>query len=106
MELTLKNIKADHCFPLETVAHTSSNEKVDIRHVFMEIIYVKRPGGSPEFWLTEVKTCGDPGCFTGPPHAWLRRVLPRVTSTWGTKSPLHRDTQIYLYIVTLKSSLN
>ena len=58
------------------------------------ITHIKRPRDSPEFWLTEAKACGDPGCFTGPPHTWLRRVFPQVISTWGSKSSLHCDTQI------------
>ena len=55
---------------------------------------VKIPRDCPEFWLTEAKVCGDPGCFTGPPHTWLRWVLPHITSTWGSKSSKHRDTQV------------
>ena len=54
------------------------------------VTHVKRPRYSPEFWLA----CGDPGCFAGLPHTWLRRVLPQVISTWGSNSPPHPDTQI------------
>ena len=91
-EVTLKNSK-EHCLPLETVAtfmNTSSNKKADIRHIFKRNYSRQKTSRFP----TEAKACGDPGCFTGPPHTWLGWVLPQVISTWGSKSSPHRDTQI------------